>query len=69
MYDSIEKTTRQIIEAARGKPIVRADYTHDGQPLRNEWLVCSCGSSRRTLLCPTCKSRMPAKVVPMACIN
>lgn len=51
-------TTDQIIEAARGKPIVLPTHTAHGEPLSHEFVTCHCGSSYRTPRCPTCFPRI-----------
>lgn len=52
-------TTDQIIELARGKPIVLPTHTADGEKL-GAWKFCrDCGNtSHRTPLCPTCSPRV-----------
>lgn len=50
-------TTDQIIELARGKPIVLPTHTADGERI-GKWKLCHCGSSHRTPVCPTCHPRI-----------
>lgn len=51
------QTTEQIIETARGKPIVLPLSTADGEPL-GPWQTCHCYTSHRTPSCPTCHPRI-----------
>lgn len=61
---SFQKTeTERMIETARGKPIILATHTAEGERI-GPWIRCRCGSSHRTPRCPTCEPvihRLPSR--------